>query len=242
MNYTKIYEQLISKRKIEIISEGYYEKHHIVPKCMGGSDDKNNLINLTAREHIFAHILLMFIYPDNNKIKYAAKCMTTCSCSKEHKEAINCFSTRFLAKLREEAGGSRKGSGNPMFGRTQKESTKKLISEINTGRKFTPEQSKAHSEKMKARVITDEWKSNISKGMIGKKHPISKPRLSDEQRKRKSEIARNNGKIGKKKVIDSKGTIYESISDCARKNGVSLFMMQKYIYNNPEKGFKLYKD
>lgn len=36
----------------------YFEQHHIVPKCMGGTDDTINLVLLTAREHFICHLLL----------------------------------------------------------------------------------------------------------------------------------------------------------------------------------------
>jgi hypothetical protein len=61
MNYKKIYDQLIEKRKKEI-PEGYKENHHIIPECMGGSDDKENMVYLSAREHFIAHWLLAKIY------------------------------------------------------------------------------------------------------------------------------------------------------------------------------------
>jgi hypothetical protein len=64
MNYLKVYTQLIESAKSKNRSKktGYYESHHIVPKCMGGSDDSHNLVLLTPREHFIAHLLL---YKDN---------------------------------------------------------------------------------------------------------------------------------------------------------------------------------
>ena len=50
MNYQRIYDQIINRAK-ERTLEGYKEKHHIIPKCMGGSNEKQNLIELTAKEH-----------------------------------------------------------------------------------------------------------------------------------------------------------------------------------------------
>lgn len=44
--------------------EGYVERHHEIPKCIGGTDDPFNLVTLTAREHFLAHVLLAKIYPD----------------------------------------------------------------------------------------------------------------------------------------------------------------------------------
>jgi hypothetical protein len=37
---------------------GYIEKHHILPKSMGGVEDKSNIIHLTAKEHFIAHHIL----------------------------------------------------------------------------------------------------------------------------------------------------------------------------------------
>lgn len=64
MNYQKIYESLVERRKASPFI-GYTENHHIIPKCIGGSDDKDNLVELSAREHFVAHLLLAKIYPDN---------------------------------------------------------------------------------------------------------------------------------------------------------------------------------
>lgn len=66
MNYKLIYEKLINrglKRGHNKKKLGYYtESHHIIPKCMGGSDDENNLVLLTAREHLIAHVILFKIH------------------------------------------------------------------------------------------------------------------------------------------------------------------------------------
>lgn len=82
MNYLKIYNNLIDSRRINE-ADGYSENHHIIPKCLGGSDDKDNLIKLTAREHFIAHLLLTKIYPNNNKISYAFNMMLSTSDNQE---------------------------------------------------------------------------------------------------------------------------------------------------------------
>jgi hypothetical protein len=64
MNYSKHYNLLITRAKGRLI-EGYKEIHHILPKSIGGTDDLDNLVNLTAREHYIAHILLAKIYGGN---------------------------------------------------------------------------------------------------------------------------------------------------------------------------------
>ena len=70
MNYEKIYKKIVDRAKNRII-EGYTEKHHIIPKCMGGEDTLDNIVTLTAREHFLVHRILCEIYPDNLKIKFA---------------------------------------------------------------------------------------------------------------------------------------------------------------------------
>jgi hypothetical protein len=47
------------------------ERHHIIPKCMGGKDTEDNLIYLTYREHFVAHKMLVECYPNNKQLTYA---------------------------------------------------------------------------------------------------------------------------------------------------------------------------
>jgi len=74
MNYSKIYDCLIEKAKRRTL-EGYFEIHHIIPRCMGGSDDNENLVKLTPEEHYLAHQLLVKVYPNNLKLVKAAVMM-----------------------------------------------------------------------------------------------------------------------------------------------------------------------
>lgn len=76
MDYQKIYDNLILSRSCDPLKKDvYYEKHHIIPKCLGGSDDEQNLIYLTYREHFIAHWLLVKIYKTHSGINYAFLCM-----------------------------------------------------------------------------------------------------------------------------------------------------------------------
>jgi len=66
MNYRLIYDRLIEKAKAENTEDRqeYFEKHHIIPRSIGGSDDDANLVNLTFRQHYVAHELLVKINPE----------------------------------------------------------------------------------------------------------------------------------------------------------------------------------
>jgi len=74
MNYQKIYNSLIERGKNRKI-EFYTERHHIIPRCMGGLDNIDNLVDLTPEEHYLAHQLLVKIYPKNYALVKAAQMM-----------------------------------------------------------------------------------------------------------------------------------------------------------------------
>lgn len=57
MDYATIYCDLIDNAKTRYTAE-YTERHHIIPKSVGGTDEYDNLVRLTIREHWIAHCLL----------------------------------------------------------------------------------------------------------------------------------------------------------------------------------------
>ena len=75
MNYQNIYDNIIRRGQSRVLTE-YKESHHIVPRCLGGTDEPSNLVDLTPEEHYTCHQLLVKIYPDNNKLLNAALFMT----------------------------------------------------------------------------------------------------------------------------------------------------------------------
>lgn len=76
MNYKKHYDLLIERSRNRVLT-GYIEKHHIIPRCLGGTDNKDNLAILTPEEHFLAHQLLVKIYPNSPPLINAAVIMTT---------------------------------------------------------------------------------------------------------------------------------------------------------------------
>ena len=63
MNYITIYNNLIQRASNRLL-DGYKERHHIIPRCLGGNNTKENLVDLTPEEHYIAHLLLIKIYPE----------------------------------------------------------------------------------------------------------------------------------------------------------------------------------
>lgn len=66
--YTKWYYKIIEHRRHNVF-DGYTERHHIVPRSLKGSDDPDNLVNLSAREHFICHLLLRNMTIDNDRVK-----------------------------------------------------------------------------------------------------------------------------------------------------------------------------
>lgn len=80
MNYNKIYQSLITRAKTRTQEiDTYYEEHHIIPRCIGGTDSSINLVKLTAEEHLLAHLLLVKLYPESSGMLIAASLMLTSS-------------------------------------------------------------------------------------------------------------------------------------------------------------------
>lgn len=72
--YSKIYNSIIERARSRINPvEFYIEKHHIMPKSLGGSNEFSNIVALTAREHYIVHHLLvkMTIGNDHRKMIHA---------------------------------------------------------------------------------------------------------------------------------------------------------------------------
>ena len=76
MNYQKIYNSIVNRGKGRIL-EGYKEKHHIIPRCIGGTNEDANLVLLTPEEHYLCHLLLVKIYPNNMRLVKAAMFMVS---------------------------------------------------------------------------------------------------------------------------------------------------------------------
>lgn len=68
--YKKWYLNIIEDRKNRILDTNeYYEKHHIIPKSIGGEDKQFNIISLTAREHFICHLLLIRMVQEKDVYK-----------------------------------------------------------------------------------------------------------------------------------------------------------------------------
>lgn len=90
--YTKIYFDLVeSRRNMRRTFSNFcgYEKHHIVPKSLGGSNKKDNMVILTPREHCIAHMLLARMYQGTAKAKMIYALMSMAKFRNKNRSTIS---------------------------------------------------------------------------------------------------------------------------------------------------------
>jgi hypothetical protein len=131
MDYKKIYNSIIEKRKLnELPKDVYGEKHHILPKCLGGNDEKDNLIRLTAKEHFICHLLLSEMFPKESfewyKTNHAFQMM--CSSTSKHSRYINGRIYELKKNdFSKTMSWSQSGEKNSQYGKLKSEYTKEKI-------------------------------------------------------------------------------------------------------------------
>lgn len=137
--YYKWYRRLTSQKDREL--DCYTEKHHIIPRCMSGSNDKENLVILTAREHYIAHLLLTKITRGVNKKKMVFALWNMVNRDNGKRTSSKVYDS--LRKAHSEfLSIELSGEGNPMFGEKHTEETKKKISLGGIGLKRSEETKK----------------------------------------------------------------------------------------------------
>lgn len=145
MQYLNIYNQLIEKAKHRD-APSKYEKHHIIPKSLGGANNTLNLVKLSIREHFVAHRLLTKIHSGEAQKKMWFAYYRLCN-----RHQITNSRAYEQAKLQ----------------------SKKYLSEIHTGKTISESHKKAIREKCRGMVghkhsVTT--KSLMTNAKIGNTH------------------------------------------------------------------------
>lgn len=121
--YTTIYLSLCKKAKERALSKsdakkilGYVESHHIIPFSIDKSLDKikANKVHLTAREHFFAHKLLIKIVKEEYKSKMVSAVMKFCQTNNLQKRNLRSIDYHYIRVIASE---NLSGKNNPMYGR-----------------------------------------------------------------------------------------------------------------------------
>lgn len=134
-----------------------HEQHHILPKSLGGTDNAENLVYITAREHFICHWLLTKIHSEGEehwKMLNALRMMRAENSNQTRYSTK--ITSRVYAKLKEEysllQSDRVKGKNNPNFGKY-----------------WTEEQKQTHSKKIKGRTQPLEEKQRQIAAMTGRK-------------------------------------------------------------------------
>ena len=182
--YTNWYYNIITQARLRVNNIEYNEKHHIIPKSLGGTNDLNNLVRLTAREHFICHLLLTKMTEGTNKSKMAraAWLMASARNKYQRRQKIN---ARTYERLRKQYSILSKGvpkseehkaklskpktaehkrklsdaKKGKTYGYTHSEETKRKISKSHKNRIYAPisdERKKKQSAALKGRKQTAE--------------------------------------------------------------------------------------
>lgn len=163
MNYQRQYELLIEKARQRGTVEGYKERHHIIPRCIGGSDEKENLVELTAREHFVAHRLL-WMWHRSREMAYAWRMMSWNT--NNHQRRLRAKDYQHIKEAIAETGISEEH---------RKAFTRK-------GSKNSPAHRRKISAALKGKPHSPELKRKISAALMGR--PVSE----DTRRKRRERM------------------------------------------------------
>lgn len=162
LTYEEFINNILETRGRFACGEEYHERHHIIPRCIDGGDEEENLIDLFAREHFEAHRLLALENPDNDKLAYAWWMMANVKDKNQNRTEITAEEYEevklALSDIRKEKfsgennpmyGVHRYGSENPNYGNRYSDETKQKISVAASNR--SEETRRKMSESMKKR-------------------------------------------------------------------------------------------
>ena len=171
--YSRWYEAIIDRARPRKL-DGYKERHHIIPRSLGGNDSDLNLVDLTAREHFICHWLLVKMHTGLNRGKMINALVMMRASSKYQDRYIN---GRVYEHLRKEYS--------------------EYISKMNTGR-IQPMHEKVKQKLAqtgrKRKPFSEEWKNNMSKAQSGTNNPMFGKTHSEETRQKISQRATNRRK------------------------------------------------
>jgi len=202
--YKNWYNSIIATATHRILTT-YTEKHHIIPRSLGGDDSSTNLVDLTAREHFICHWLLTKIHTDSAKYLMLNALQGMRRQNKNQQRYKTKITARVYANLKEEWGllsSERiKGDKNPMWGKHHTAEAKELIRQKNLGNKITDEQRakiSASQTGKKRKPFSEEWKAKLSASGSGKNNSMYGKTHSDETKAKQRERA-----IGRKQSAET---------------------------------------
>jgi len=143
--YTNCYNRIIQRAKDRKINL-YTERHHVIPKSLGGSDETDNLVRLTAKEHFVCHMLLVRMTTGESKKKMSYAMWLLCNMENESQERyaptasqyelIRTNFSKTMSGRMTEYSKSRDyaGENNPFHGKTHSEKSLEQMSTVKMGK------------------------------------------------------------------------------------------------------------
>lgn len=115
--YTTVYYQLIHRASNRVLpKDAYRERHHIMPKSLGGNNTAENIVSLTGREHLICHLLLIRMTNSSHKASMVNAAWAMANLENKDQQRVR-LSSRQYATLREQfsrAHSERMTNNNPM--------------------------------------------------------------------------------------------------------------------------------
>lgn len=177
MTYNEYIQNILNTRGRFACGDEYYEKHHIIPRCIGGNDEESNLIDLYAREHYEVHKLLAQENPENEKLTFAWWIMSTKSPNTNGRYEMTAQEYELAKIALSEAQSKAKKEwftnkeNHPMFGKTHSEESKDKMSKAKKG-KPSPKRGRPVSDKEKERLrqmkLGSKWSKEQHEKMDGR--------------------------------------------------------------------------
>ena len=186
--YTIWYHSITETAKARAL-DTYTERHHILPKSLGGTDDAENLVDLTAREHFICHWLLTKMTAGEDRYKMLNALRIMRAEKKGQKRYATKITARVYAHLKEEYAQLQSvkfsGEGNGFYGKHHTDETKDKIAAANTGRVQPDEEKikqKAAITGRKRAPFSDEWIAKLSAAKTGEKNNRYGVEVTEETR------------------------------------------------------------
>ncbi len=174
--YTRWYYSIITNAQTRSLPlDVYTEKHHVIPKSLGGNNLKSNLVALTAKEHFICHLLLPKMLTGDNKSKmvYALYCITHVRNKGQTTRHIP--TSRLFNKIKEDWKLSIKGRVAHNKGKPMSSDQKEKLRLANVGKTYT-----RSSEYLQKQSLAQTGKSK-GKGRVSNRKGIT---MSDEQKEK----------------------------------------------------------
>lgn len=194
--YDEFINEILKNRGRFACGDEYHERHHILPRCMGGNDNKENLIDLFAKEHFEAHRLLALENPEKYELVYAWACMAWAKSENQDRIEVTPEEYEEIKKKYSEMCSKKyAGKNNPMYGISPRErmdeETYNIWKQKVTAFNISEESRKNRREKNVGKTYSDEV--NRKKGRSGPDHHMYGKHHTEESKQKLREA--NTGRV-----------------------------------------------